>query len=56
MSSHNRLIFLNKTFETIHQKLNEAFEDIYEGDFDSGQNKINSIIYDLRDLKKTMKP
>jgi len=56
MSTQNRLNYLNQTFEKIHQKLDDAFEEILDGDFEEGQNTLNSIIYDVRDLKKTMKP
>jgi|TARA_R110000803_G_scaffold25234_1_gene60277 hypothetical protein len=56
MSSQQRIIFLINSFDDIHQKLNDAFEEIVEGDFEDGQNTLNSIIYDVREIKKTMKP
>jgi predicted translin family RNA/ssDNA-binding protein len=56
MSSENRLNYLNNVFNNIHQKLNNAFEEIHDGEFEQGQNTLNSIIYDVRELKKTMRP
>lgn len=55
MSSKDRYNFLSNTFDNIHRKLNDAFEEIHDGDFEDGQNTLNSIIYDIRELKKTMK-
>lgn len=56
MSSENRLNYLNKSFDKIHQKLSDAFEDIVDGDFEEGQNTLNSVIYDIREIKKIMRP
>ena len=56
MSSENRLNFLTNSFDNIHQKLNDAFEEIADGDFEDGQNTLNSIIYDVREIKKIMRP
>jgi hypothetical protein len=56
MSSENRLNFLINSFDDIHQKLNDAFEEIADGDFEDGQNTLNSVIYDVREIKKIMRP
>lgn len=55
MSAESRLNYLQNTFDDLHQKLNNAFEEILDGDFDECQNTLNSAIYDIRDIKKTMK-
>lgn len=56
MSSENRLNYLSESFQNIHQKLNDAFEEVADGDFEDGQNTLNSIIYDVREIKKIMRP
>lgn len=55
MSAEHRHTFLTNTFDSLHQKLNQAFEEIYDGEFDECNNTLNSIIYDIREVKKVMK-
>jgi len=56
MSVLQRERYLNNVFNRMHDKLNNAYEDIYDGDFEDCKEVINSLIYDLRQLKKTMEP
>lgn len=55
MSAEDRHNYLVNTFDSLHQKLNAAFEEIYDGNFDACQNTLNSVIYDIREVKKIMK-
>jgi hypothetical protein len=56
MSAENRHNFLTNTFDDLHRKLNNAYEEVYDGEFDKGNNTLNSIIYDIREIKKIMRP
>ena len=56
MSAENRHNYLNKTFNELHRKLNNAYEEIYDGEFEECNNTLNSIIYDIREIKKIMRP
>jgi hypothetical protein len=55
MSAESRLNYLQNTFDDLHQKLNNAFEEILDGEFEHCQNTLNSAIYDIREIKKIMK-
>lgn len=48
--------YLNKAFDRMHDKLNDAFEHVFDGEFEECKNTVNSLIYDLRQLKKSMEP
>jgi len=56
MESTPRQKYLTSTFDRMHDKLNDAFEYIFDGDFEDCKNTVNSLIYDLRQLKKSMEP
>lgn len=56
MSILQREKYLTSVFNRMHDKLNNAYEDIYDGEFEDCKEGINSLIYDLRQLKKTMEP
>lgn len=56
MSAENRHNFLTNTFDDLHRKLNNAYEEVYDGEFEKGNNTLNSIIYDIREIKKIMRP
>lgn len=51
-----RQIYLDNTFRRMHEKLNDMFEQVFDGDFEECKNTTNSLIYDLRQLKKSMEP
>tara|TARA_R100000479_G_scaffold176494_1_gene131420 strand:- start:1378 stop:1548 length:171 start_codon:yes stop_codon:yes gene_type:complete len=46
--------YILTTFNQMHEKLNNAFEEISDGDFEDCKQTINSLIHDLRDVKKSM--
>lgn len=48
--------YLTSTFDRMHKKLDDAYESVFEGDFNDCKNTVNSLIYDLRQLKKSMEP
>lgn len=54
MESSPRQKYLVSTFKRMHDKLNNAFEYTFDGDFEDCKNTINSLIYDLKQLKKSM--
>jgi len=56
MAIAHREQYLIRTFNDMHDKLTDAFEEISDGDFDDCKNTINSLIYDLREVKKRMEP
>jgi hypothetical protein len=56
MELPHRHKYLSSRFDRMHDKLNDAFEEVYEGDFECCRNTINSLIYDLRQIKKSMEP
>ena len=56
MSISQRQKYLDGVFNRMHDKLNDAYEEIYEGEFEACKETINSLIYDLRQLKKAMEP
>tara|TARA_A100001201_G_C4081989_1_gene199261 strand:- start:596 stop:766 length:171 start_codon:yes stop_codon:yes gene_type:complete len=56
MAATSREQYLVNVFNKMHSKLDSAFEDVFDGEFDECKNTINSLIYDLKDLKKTMEP
>ena len=56
MESTPRQKYLTSTFDRMHDTLNNAFEYIFDGDFEDCKNTVNSLIYDLRQLKKSMEP
>ena len=47
--------YLSSTFDKMHDKLNDAFESVFDGDFEDCKMTINSLIYDLKQIKKSMK-
>lgn len=51
-----RETYLIKTFDSLHDKLNDVFEDVSDGNFEASRNTINSLIYDLKELKKNTEP
>jgi hypothetical protein len=56
MENTHRYKYLSSRFDRMHDKLNNAFEEIYDGDFEDCRHTINSLIYDLRQTKKSMEP
>jgi hypothetical protein len=56
MALASRQTYLNKTFDKMHDKLNDAYEHAFDGEFEQCKNTVNSLIYDLRQLKKSMEP
>jgi ribosomal protein S17E len=56
MALYSRQKYLNDTFDKMHNKLNNAYEHVFDGEFEQCKNTVNSLIYDLRQLKKSMKP
>jgi ribosomal protein S17E len=56
MALSSRQAYLEKTFNRMHDKLNDAYEHVFDGEFEDGKNTINSLIYDLRQMKKSMEP
>jgi|TARA_B100000497_G_C7651048_1_gene391692 ribosomal protein S17E len=56
MASSSRQVYLNNVFNRMHEKLNDAYEHVFDGDFEESKNTVNSLIYDLRQLKKSMDP
>jgi|TARA_B110000259_G_scaffold29573_1_gene31900 ribosomal protein S17E len=56
MALSSRQTYLNNVFNRMHEKLNDAYEDVFDGDFEQSKNTVNSLIYDLRQLKKSMNP
>ena len=46
--------YLIRTFNHMHDKLNNAFEKISDGEFEECKGTINSLIYDLKEIKKRM--
>lgn len=48
--------YLSSTFDKMHDKLNDAFESVFDGDFEDCKMTINSLIYDLKQIKKSMEP
>ena len=51
-----RETYLIKTFDVLHDKLNDVFESVSDGNFEDSRNSINSLIYDLKELKKNTEP
>lgn len=51
-----RETYLIKTFDKLHDKLNDVFEGVSDGNFEDSRNSINSLIYDLKELKKNTEP
>jgi len=51
-----RETYLIKTFNKLHDKLNDVFEGVSDGDFEDSRNSINSLIYDFKELKKNTEP
>jgi ribosomal protein S17E len=56
MALTSRQTYLAKTFDNMHDKLNNAYEEAFDGEFEQCKNTVNSLIYDLRQLKKSMEP
>jgi hypothetical protein len=56
MAIEHRQKYLIRIFNGMHDKLTEAFEEVSDGEFDQCKNTINSLIYDLKDVKKRMQP
>jgi hypothetical protein len=56
MALSSRQTYLAKTFDNMHDKLNNAYEEAFDGEFEQCKNTVNSLIYDLRQLKKSMEP
>ena len=54
MAIQSREKFIVGAFEGMHDKLDSAFENAFDGDFEQCKNDINSLIYDLKDFKKSM--
>ncbi len=54
MAITSRERYIMNVFTKMHSKLDSAFEDVFDGEFDECKNTINSLIYDLKDLKKSM--
>ena len=51
-----RETYLIKTFDRLHDKLNDVFESVSDGNFEDSRNSINSLIFDLKELKKNTEP
>lgn len=56
MALRQRETYLIKTFNILHDKLNEVFEGVTDGNFEESRNTINSLIFDLKELKKNTEP
>jgi ribosomal protein S17E len=56
MALSSRQKYLSTTFDRMHEKLNDAYEHVFDGEFEECKNTVNSLIYDLRQLKKSMQP
>tara|TARA_B100000287_G_C20672582_1_gene793937 strand:- start:4152 stop:4322 length:171 start_codon:yes stop_codon:yes gene_type:complete len=54
MAITSREQYIVNAFNKMHSKLDSAFEDVFDGDFEDCKNTINSLIYDLKDFKKSM--
>ena len=54
MAIQSREQYIVRVFNKMHDKLDYAFEDAFDGDFDYCKNTINSLIYELKDFKKSM--
>ena len=54
MAIQTREQYIVRVFNKMHGKLDSAFEDAFDGDFDNCKNTINSLIYELKDFKKSM--
>ena len=54
MAIKSREQYIMNTFNRMHSKLDSAFEDAFDGEFEECRNTINSLIYDLKDFKKSM--
>lgn len=56
MKSTPRQKYLISTFNRMHEKLDNAYEYVFDGEFEKCKNTVNSLIYDLKQLKKSMQP
>lgn len=54
MAIQTREQYIVNAFNRMHDKLDAAFENAFDGDFNDCKNDINSLIYDLKDFKKSM--
>ncbi len=54
MAITSRERYITNAFNKMHGKLDSAFEDVFDGEFEECKNTINSLIYDLKDFKKSM--
>ncbi len=54
MAIKSREQYIVRAFNKMHEKLNSAYETAFDGEFDDCKNEINSLIYDLKDFKKSM--
>ena len=54
MSLSYREKYLTKTFNQLQEKLNNTYEHIFDGEFKEAKKLINSISYDLKQIKKQM--
>ncbi len=54
MAITSRERYITSAFNKMHSKLDSAFEDVFDGEFENCKNTINSLIYDLKDFKKSM--
>tara|TARA_R100000231_G_scaffold136671_1_gene112184 strand:+ start:146 stop:316 length:171 start_codon:yes stop_codon:yes gene_type:complete len=54
MAIQTREQYIVRAFNKMHDKLDAAYESAFDGDFDETKNEINSLIYDLKDFKKSM--
>ncbi len=54
MAITSRERYITSAFNKMHGKLDSAFEDVFDGEFEECKNTINSLIYDLKDFKKSM--
>lgn len=56
MSYYYRQRYLTSTFNRLHDKISQIYEDIIDGDFEPAKNNINSMMSELKELKRNLEP
>lgn len=56
MSILSRQRFLSSLFNRLHDRVSQLYEDVFDGDFEPARNNINSMISELKELKRNLEP
>ena len=56
MSFYYRQKYLTSTFNRLHDRISQIYENVVDGDFEPAKNDINAMLSELKELKRNLEP